>query len=435
MMEIFTLGEKIKAKRKEMNMTLKELAGERITPGQISLVESGKSNPSIDLLEYIADKLNTDIDYFLESEEKQATKICEFYINIAESAIRDGSSLRAQESIERGIYYAQKYNLAYYKGRFDFAMADLKFKNGEYEGAQQYCISANSIFLKTESIDDIVKSFILLGVITFKMGYISTSLNYFIQGDAILNEYNLVDEILKAKIYYYIALCHSRLDNITQAIEFALLVKDKLMLLNSKREYAETLMVLSIAYSQENKIKEALKYAKESRKVFGEIDDVHEIANIEANIGVIFAKGNNMDESFIHLNNALKLKKDIKDNSIIDTMLKICDNYIHLNEHEKALEILNDAISMLEDDQYSYRIKCFEYLYKIHYKRNDKTRAEEALLEAIKYISSLGYKRQLADFYILLGKFYINIGEKELALNYMNKGFDIYNEIGVIMNE
>ena len=53
-MEILSLGEKIKRRRKELNMTLKDLAGDRITPGQISLVESGRSNPSMDLLEYLA---------------------------------------------------------------------------------------------------------------------------------------------------------------------------------------------------------------------------------------------------------------------------------------------------------------------------------------------------------------------------------------------
>lgn len=50
-------------------MTLKELAGERITPGQISLVESGRSNPSMDLLEYIAITLNTSVEYLMETEK------------------------------------------------------------------------------------------------------------------------------------------------------------------------------------------------------------------------------------------------------------------------------------------------------------------------------------------------------------------------------
>lgn len=56
-MEILTLGEKIKRRRKEQKMTLKDLAGDRITPGQISLVESGRSNPSMDLLEHLPNTL------------------------------------------------------------------------------------------------------------------------------------------------------------------------------------------------------------------------------------------------------------------------------------------------------------------------------------------------------------------------------------------
>lgn len=84
-MEILSLGEKIKRRRKELDMTLKDLAGDRITPGQISLVESGKSNPSMDLLEYISSVLNTSIEYLMESEESQAEKICLYYENLSES--------------------------------------------------------------------------------------------------------------------------------------------------------------------------------------------------------------------------------------------------------------------------------------------------------------------------------------------------------------
>jgi transcriptional regulator with XRE-family HTH domain/microcompartment protein CcmL/EutN len=434
-MEILTLGEKIKAKRKEMNMTLKDLAEDRVTPGQISLVESGKSKPSIDLLEYIAERLNTDIEYFLETEEKQATRICEFYSNIAEAAVNAENMLRAKEAIEKGVHYAQKYNLNYFKGKFDMAFAYLKYNNKEFEESQQYCISANSIFLKTESIEDIIKSFILLGIITLDMGYVSTALNYFMQADSILNEYNLMDEILKARIYYYIASCQSRMGNMSQAIDYSLLVKDRLKLLTNKREYAETLMILSIAYSQENKVKEALKYAREARKIFDEINDVHEIANIETNLGVIFAKGHNMDESFEHLNEALKLKREINDETIPDTLLKICDNYIQMNEFDNALEVAMKTMDSLEDEQHKYRIKCYEYMFKIYNKKNDRKKAEETLLNAIKYLESLDFTKQLADFYVVTGKFYMEIGEKELALGYINKGLDMYKNLGIILSE
>lgn len=99
-MEILSLGEKIKRRRKELNMTLKELAGERITPGQISLVESGRSNPSMDLLEYIAITLNTSVEYLMETEKIQAEKICLYYEQIAESAILNDDIKKGEKFIE-----------------------------------------------------------------------------------------------------------------------------------------------------------------------------------------------------------------------------------------------------------------------------------------------------------------------------------------------
>lgn len=434
-MEILSLGEKIKYKRKEKNMTLKELAGDRITPGQISLVESGKSNPSIELLEYIAQRLDTDIEYFLESEEKQASKICEFYIDIALSAINAENYLKAEEVIDKGYHYAKEYNLNYYKGKFDMALAKLKYLNGEYEEAQKACIAANGYFLQEGSVDDIVTSYILLGEITYKMGFLKGALNYFMQADAMLTEFDYVNEYLKAKLYYNIALCNYKLKNLSQAINFAMLAESKLKIIQDKKEYGNTLMLLSITYEEKNNLKEALNYAKKARKVFDEIENLKEIANMETNLGVIFAKGNNFEESFEHLNKALKIKIESNDNTIADTVFKICDNYLLLNQYDKAIELINDLFEKLSDNQIDYRIKYYEYMSDIYKKQGDLKKSEEILLGLIKYLEKLDNKLQLADYYIKLGRFYNELQEKDLSLSYINKGIDIYENYGIILNK
>ena len=74
-MQILSLGEKIKKLRKGQNMTLKELAGDRITAAQISHIERDKSHTSQELLEYLADKLGVSVDYLLETKEMQSKKI------------------------------------------------------------------------------------------------------------------------------------------------------------------------------------------------------------------------------------------------------------------------------------------------------------------------------------------------------------------------
>ena len=74
-MNILSLGEKIKKLRKEKNMTLKELAGDRITAAQISHIERDKSHTSYELLEYLANKLEVSVDYLIETKDMQAKKI------------------------------------------------------------------------------------------------------------------------------------------------------------------------------------------------------------------------------------------------------------------------------------------------------------------------------------------------------------------------
>ncbi len=425
-MEILTLGEKIKSKRKERNMTLKELAGNRITPGQISLVESGKSKPSIDLLEYIADKLNTDIEYFLESEEKQATLICKFYINIAESAISAGNTSRAEEYIEKGRQYAQKYNLDYLRGRFDMAYSILEYIKGNYESSQQYCISANGVFLKTNNLEDSVKSFILQGIITMKMGCTSIALNYFLQGDCLLNESNHVNEQIKAKIFYYIALCNHKLGNYQQATEYAAMASERIKIINDRKKYAETLMILSIAYSQENKIDDALKYAIESNKRFNEIDNVVQMGEMESELGVIFADGNNMEESFFHLEEALRIKKGLAEQSDIDVLFRICDNYINVNNLDSAERVIGEIENSLKEDQHEDWLRYYKCKYKVCLKKGTLDKAEEFLLKAEKLTEYLGYKRELGDIYTMMGQFYASINDNQKAISYIKKGMDTY---------
>ncbi len=68
------IGEKIRRRRKQMRLTLKELAGDKVTPAQISAVEKGKCKPSPGLLQYIAQKLEEDVEYFTLTEEERWRK-------------------------------------------------------------------------------------------------------------------------------------------------------------------------------------------------------------------------------------------------------------------------------------------------------------------------------------------------------------------------
>ena len=63
-----TIGEKIKARRRELGLTQSKVAGEQISRNMLSLIESGNASPSLETLYYIAEKLKVRVEYLVSED-------------------------------------------------------------------------------------------------------------------------------------------------------------------------------------------------------------------------------------------------------------------------------------------------------------------------------------------------------------------------------
>ncbi|CUB12576.1 anaerobic benzoate catabolism transcriptional regulator [Bacillus cereus] len=70
-----TLGEKIKALRKEKKLTQTELAGSELTKSMLSQIENGKATPSMKTLQYIAEKLGCETSFLLEEDNDEIVEL------------------------------------------------------------------------------------------------------------------------------------------------------------------------------------------------------------------------------------------------------------------------------------------------------------------------------------------------------------------------
>jgi len=68
---IETLGERIRKLRKQQKLTLEALAGKGLTKGMLSLIENNKANPSMESLNYIAERLGVEVSELLEEVSTQ----------------------------------------------------------------------------------------------------------------------------------------------------------------------------------------------------------------------------------------------------------------------------------------------------------------------------------------------------------------------------
>lgn len=431
-MEILSLGEKIKRRRKEFNMTLKDLAGERITPGQISLVESGKSNPSMDLLEYLANSLNTSAEYLMESEEAQAEKICIFYENIAEALILNADLVQAEQNIEKSLYYSEKYKLEYRKARNLSLTGDIYMARGEIAAAQQVLLSSNVIFIKNNSYEEIIKTFLKLGRITLEFKGYQSAASYFEQAEKVFVDNEIANDFLLGEIYYYIGYTYFKLEDIEKSIRYSFLAQKKFKQIDSKKEYANSLLLLAKEYNAKGDIVNAIKYSKLTLQVFYEINNLTYVSEIENNLGRLFYEFENIEESFVHLIKAKEIRVKNKDSKLIDTLSNICENYIKIKSIDEAKESLQHILDYVEEGNHKALRQYYLLKYRIDLLEGNMVDAENTLLDALSFVKKLEQMKESAEIAIMLGKFYIDGGRNKDAAKYLNEGVELFKNLGMI---
>jgi len=431
-MEILSLGEKLKRKRKELNMTLKDLAGDRVTPGQISLVESGKSNPSMDLLEYLASALNTPIEYLMESEETQAENICIYYETIAEAYILNKDLNQGEQYIEKSLYYAEKYSLEYRKAKNLFLRAIIYMSKTEFALAQQCFLSANVIFIKNNNSEDVVKTFLNLGKITLELKAYHSASSYFQQAEKVFSDNDTGNDFLLGEIYYYVAYTLYKMDDLKKAINYSFLAKEKFRQLNNKQDYAKTLLLLSKEYSENGDLANAIKYSKKTLTLFKEINDNTYVAEIENNLGKLFYEFENIEESFIHLNKAREIREKNNDIKLIDTLTNICENYIKLKDVKSCKVILHDIYNFVQDGNGEALINYYLLKYRVDMLEGNDKDAENTLLLALSFVKNIEEYKTAAEIAITIGKFYIDRGKDKDAAAYLNEGVEFFKMLNVI---
>jgi Predicted transcriptional regulator with C-terminal CBS domains len=431
-MEILSLGEKLKRRRKELDMTLKDLAGERITPGQISLVESGKSNPSMDLLEYLADTLKTSVEYLMESEETQAEKICLYYENIAESYLLNNDISVSEKYIENALYYAEKYNLDYRKARNLFLRAKIYMEKSELPLAQQFFLSANVIFIKQNCFKDIIDTFLNLGKITFDLKAYHSSNSYFQQAEKVFADNDIGDDFVLGEIYYYIASTYFKLEKMDKAINYSFLAKEKFNQLDNKREYAKTLLMLAEELGKKGDLNNAIKYSKRTLEVFKELDDLSFVSEIENNLGKLFYEFENIEESFTHLMKAREIRLKNNDSRINETLINICENYIRLKDVNNCNRLLDEILEHIVDGDNTGLLSYYMLKYRVELLQNYYVKSEDTLLTALNFARNMDCTKQAAEISIILGKFYIDNKREKEAAEYLNSGVELFKEIGIL---
>ena len=430
-MNILSLGEKIKKLRKEKNMTLKELAGDRITAAQISHIERDKSHTSYELLEYLSERLDVSIDYLLETKEMQSKKITDNLILQSEIYIKRDALDEAEKEIHEIIEICEEYGLSENYGKCNYLLGDIYLKRKDGATANFYFEKALFYFIKNEDKKRIFQCYMNIANIYFDEEFYQVSLtNYYFAKD-ILEEINIDDPDTYKELYSKISKCYMKLNDSEKSLEFI----EKIGNIDndySPEQEIELLVLKAKKLLAEGEYVKSKDYFAKALKIIEKEENKDKLAQIYLTVGSIYAEMGDNEKFLEYSEKVYDIKKNDTDEYMMNSLYNIIQSYIDADDFEMAKKYSKLALAAAIKNKSKYdEYKALKYYCDIYKYKGETDISIEYLIKCIEIVSKLDEEKILGNLYIELGQLYSGIS-KEKELECYQKGITIFKDLEII---
>lgn len=430
-MEILSLGEKIKKLRKEKNMTLKELAGDRITAAQISHIERDKSHTSYDLLEYLSEKLGVSVEYLLENKEIQSKKLTDNLILKIEIYINTDKLYEAEETINKTLEICKKYDLIENYGRCSFLLANIRLKQGQFDSSVVNFEKALYFFIRKNDTISIFNCYLNIGKVYMKQKLYSVAITHFKFSEEIIGENEFEDFNAYKDLYSNMALCFIKINKPDKSLYYVEKVNE-LDCKNGVESEVEILVLKANNLFKLGKLEESMVLFRKALKLLDSDNNKNILADVYLNISDVYSYTGNVDKVIEYSKKAYDIKTDSCDDHMMEGLFKIIDAYIQKGDFSIAKKYCKLALaSSIKNKDKISEYKVLKKYSDICREQGESNLSVEYLTKSIEIVSILGDKKVLAGMYIDLGRIYSDIS-KDKELEYYQKGLDMYKDLEII---
>lgn len=429
--EHIEFGGKDKKAQKRKNMTLKELAGDRITAAQISHIERDKSHTSYELLEYLSERLDVSIDYLLETKEMQSKKITDNLILQSEIYIKRDALDEAEKEIHEIIEICEEYGLSENYGKCNYLLGDIYLKRKDGATANFYFEKALFYFIKNDDKKRIFQCYMNIANIYFDEEFYQVSLtNYYFAKD-ILEEINIDDPDTYKELYSKISKCYMKLNDSEKSLEFI----EKIGNIDndySPEQEIELLVLKAKKLLAEGEYVKSKDYFAKALKIIEKEENKDKLAQIYLTVGSIYAEMGDNEKFLEYSEKVYDIKKNDTDEYMMNSLYNIIQSYIDADDFEMAKKYSKLALAAAIKNKSKYdEYKALKYYCDIYKYKGETDISIEYLIKCIEIVSKLDEEKILGNLYIELGQLYSGIS-KEKELECYQKGVTIFKDLEII---
>lgn len=418
-MEILSIGEKIKRSRIYREVTLKELCADKLSMSKLSCIENNKVEPTSEILEYIADKL--DIDYKYLSKDIRA----QIEDNISE--IRNdkrSSEKQIEDMLITNLEYARGYNYVDLSSDLIHMLFSHYMLNGKLDSIQEILPEYYELYELNTDIEqtyyqDMAKYFFLENEFLESLTYITKIKKYAEENNGDIN--------LIGRLQVYESMCFSNLnmddkaiESISKMINYIDKVTDKVIkgFLYSEYFYLNATIKNTIDYELLEKVESEFK------------DEKKAISYLHKRLAEAYLKNGDIQSCVKYS----KLAIENKEKEVSYEYNQFVTRIIELLLSCEALDSAEEVLSILSDDSInSGNVKMIERVYylkgEIAKHRGEKRQWELYKNLSLDALNKFGTPKQRYTRYIEMAEMNNQLGNIEEAVKFMMMTQDISTRI------
>lgn len=209
------LGERLRTARRELGLSQAQLAGEELTKGFISQLESGLVRPSIRSLQIIAGRLGKPLDYFIGDEPLAANKRLAFHRVAAEAAAEQSDWTAVRENVQVALEQSPEPRV---RASLLYLLARAESSDRAFERAFE--LVTEGLGLVDEGVDPPLVAGLLFirGNAYFDLGQLGAATEAYEAARDMIEKHEIVDPRLRSRVLISLGTSYRRLNRTSKAI-------------------------------------------------------------------------------------------------------------------------------------------------------------------------------------------------------------------------
>lgn len=341
------IGQRIKELRKAAKLTQQELAENIITRSYLSQIEKGIVQPSYDVLEKLAKKLDCSVESFFETvvnkdllilQVKKELKAAEHYVELnqfdkVKNLVEKNIDLTQQGLNENDI------SIFYWvHGKYREFLKD-------YKGAEHHYLKSISCLEGTIHYNELVRSLDSLGSLYLKQNLNEKALQLLHKGYRIMI-YEQIGGLLKISLLIHLGIAHGKLREFYSAINFLNEAKDINEKMKTHFKSGQLFMALGVCYMELKRFSEAKNAYKQALKALELNYEMERIAGTYTNLGILSGYEKKWEESIQFFLKSIQLYEELGSDAtkILNAKAELAWAYFFSGDLNEATNICTEII-------------------------------------------------------------------------------------------